>query len=170
MAACRAWASAPLSRTRRACAALKAGSRDGGATSVVSSRYTVVETTSVVLVALAAAPRVAALADVRAEQAHQWRLAGDLADAVAAAGGPSAVLACGRPYVGPLRGPLMAYRMGIEKHRVEPDAPPRPPGVVFRSALHPSVEPAPDAPSPFSEVARTGTWQVLAACDDARAS
>ena len=115
-------------------------------------------------------PRVAALDDVRADQAHQWRLAGDLADAVAAAGGARAVLACGQPYVGPLRGPLMAYRMGVAKHRVEPDDPPRPPGMVFRSALHPSAEPAPDAPAQFSEVARAGTWQVLAACDGARPS
>jgi hypothetical protein len=64
----------------------------------------------------------------------------------------------------------MAYRMGVAKHRVEPDDPPRPPGVVFRSALHPSSEPAPDAPAGFSEVARTGTWQVLAACGGARPS
>jgi hypothetical protein len=124
----------------------------------------------VALVAVAAVPRLADLPDLRAEQAHQWRLAGDLADAVAAAGGADAVLACGRPYVGPLRGPLMAYRMGVAKHRVEPDDPPRPPGVVFRSALHPSSEPAPDVPAQFSEVARTGTWQVLAACGGARPS
>ena len=117
-------------------------------------------------------PRLA-LADLPTcarDQAHQWRLAGDLADAVAAAGGADAVLACGRPYVGPLRGPLMAYRIGVAKHRVEPDDPPRPPGMVFRSALHRSADPAPDAPAQFSEVARAGTWQVLAACDGARSS
>ena len=75
------------------------------------------------------------------------------------------MLACGRPYVGPLRGPLMAYRIGVAKHVVEPDAPPRPPGVVFRSALHAPRRPAPAAPPPFAEIARAGTWQVLAACD-----
>ena len=117
-----------------------------------------------ILVALAAAPRVAELRDVRAEQAYQWRLAGDLAAAVEAAGGAGAVLACGRPYVGPLRGPLMAYRIGVAKHLVEPDEPPRPPGMVFRSALHPAATPAPAAPPRFAEVARAGTWQVLAAC------
>ena len=69
------------------------------------------------LVAIAAVPRLADLADVRAEQAYQWRLAGDLADAVAAAGGADAVLACGRPYVGRLRGPLMAYRIGRPEAR-----------------------------------------------------
>ena len=107
---------------------------------------------------------------MRADQAYQWRLAGDLADAVEAAGGAGAVLACGRPYVGPLRGPLMAYRIGVAKHRVEPDDPPRPPGVVFRSALHPRAAPAPATPPQFAEVARTGTWQVLSACDGARPS
>ncbi len=118
-----------------------------------------------VLVALAAAPRLADLRDVRAEQAYQWRLAGDLADAVEAAGGADAVLACGRPYVGPLRGPLMAYRIGVAKHVVEPDARPQPPGMVFRSALHRASAPAPAAPPRFAEVARTGTWQVLADCE-----
>ena len=116
------------------------------------------------LVALAAAPRIADLATLRAEQAYQWRLAGDLADAVRAAGGPDAVLACGRPYVGRLRGPLMAYRMGVAKHLVEPDEPPRPPGVIFRSALTRSARPAPAAPARFAEIARAGTWRVFAAC------
>jgi len=116
------------------------------------------------LVAIAAVPRIADLADVRAEQAHQWRLSRDLADAVAAAGGADAVLACGRTYVGRLRGPLMAYRMRVAKHVVEPDEPPRPPGMVFRSALHRTTAPTPDAPPRFAEVAREGTWQVLAAC------
>ena len=151
-------------------AALK-GARSGrDATSVVSYSHRGAKATLVVLIVVAAMPRIAALDDVHADQAHQWRLAGDLADAVAAAGGARAVLACGQPYVGPLRGPLMAYRMGVAKHRVEPDEPPRPPGMVFRSAIHPSAEPAPDAPAQFSEVARAGTWQVLAACDGARSS
>ena len=137
------------------------------ATSVASSRPGAIAATLVVLavVALAAAPRLADLRDLRAEQAYHWRLAGDLADAVDAAGGPDAVLACGRPYVGRLRGPLMAYRIGVAKHRVEPDEPPRPPGMVFRSALRPAAVPAPAAPQQFSEVARAGVWQVLAACD-----
>jgi hypothetical protein len=151
-------------------AASRGGSRPGDGTNVVSIPYTVVKATLVVVLAVAAAPRLASLGDVRAEQAHQWRLAGDLAGAVAAAGGADAVLACGRPYVGPLRGPLMAYRMGVEKRLVEPDDPPRAPGVVFRSALHPSSEPAPEAPAQFSEVARNGSWQVLAACGGAGSS
>jgi hypothetical protein len=116
------------------------------------------------LVLVAAAPRIAGLGDVRARQAYQWRLASDLRTAVAEVGGARAVLACGRPYVGRLRGPLMAYRMGVEKRRVEPDAAPRPPGMVFRSALGDGAPVEPAAPPGFTPVARAGTWEVLAAC------
>jgi hypothetical protein len=123
--------------------------------------------TLVAIVALAAAPRIADLADVRSEQAYQWRLATDLAVAVEAAGGADAVLECGRPFVGRLRGPLMAYRMDVAKRVVEPDEPPRPPGMVFRSALSSAARAAPAAPPQFTEVARIGTWQVLGACDGA---
>jgi hypothetical protein len=119
---------------------------------------------AVALVAVAAVPRVAALDDLRAAQAYQWRLANDLAEAVRAAGGRDAVLACGRPYVGPLRGPLMAYRLDVAKEVVEPDEPPRAPGVVFRSALDAAAAPTPAVPAGFTETARAGTWQVLADC------
>ena len=153
-------------------AALIALSGAVGAASVISCSHRPHEATFVALalVVLAAAPRLADLREVRADQRYQWRLASDLADAVAAAGGADAVLACGRPYVGRLRGPLMAYRIGVAKHVVEPDDPPRPPGVVFRSTLHPAAAPAPAAPPQFAEVARTGTWQVLAACGSAPSS
>jgi hypothetical protein len=153
-------------------AALIALSGAIGLTSVVSCSHREHQTTLVVLavVALAALPRLAELRDVRADQAYQWRLAGDLAAAVEAAGGAEAVLACGRPYVGRLRGPLMAYRIGVAKHVVEPDEPPRPPGMVFRSPLHPAADPAPEPPPQFAQVARAGTWQVLAACERAPAS
>jgi hypothetical protein len=119
---------------------------------------------AVLLVAPAAVPRLADLPALRSSQAYQWRLAGDLGDAVTAAGGREAVLNCGRPYVGHLRGPLLAYRIGVAKHVVEPDDPPRPPGVVFLSALNATATPAPTAPQGFTEIARSGTWRVLAAC------
>lgn len=80
----------------------------------------------------AALPRVDDGRAVAVAQADQWALASDLGDAVRAAGGREAVLACGTPYVAPLRGPLMAYRLDVPKHVVEPDLPPRPPGVVFQ--------------------------------------
>jgi hypothetical protein len=113
---------------------------------------------------VAAAGPVRAVGEVRATQAHQWALQADLADAVILAGGRSQVLGCGRPYVGRLRGPLLAYRLRVEKHVVEPDLPPRPPGVVFRSALAPGARPAPDVPPAFEPVGRAGTWEVLRRC------
>jgi hypothetical protein len=138
-----------------------------GVRSLATPRRAVAAAVPVALIAVAAMPRVTGLADVRAAQAYQWRLANDLADAVRAAGGRDAVLACGRPYVGPLRGPLMAYRLGVAKRVVEPDAPPRAPGVIFRSALSASAAPAPAAPPRFAETARAGEWQVLTACGSA---
>lgn len=76
------------------------------------------------------------------------------------------MLACGQPYVGPQRGPLMAYRLGVAKHRVEPDLPPRPPGVIFRSRLTATGAGAPDTPPPFTQIAHTGRWRVFVACGD----
>jgi hypothetical protein len=130
-------------------------------------RYDVVAlvAAALTLAAISAAPRVAELADIRAAQRHQWALAQDLDRAVAAAGGRRAVLACGRPYVGPYRGPLMAYALDVTKQSVEPDDPPRPPGMVFRARLTPRSTPAPAASGTFAEVARTGRWEVLARCD-----
>jgi len=114
--------------------------------------------------AVAGAARADDLIRVRAAQAHQWRLASDLPDAVRAAGGREAVLACGRPYVGRLRGPLMAYHLGVAKRMVEPDDPPRAPGVVFQSAAARSADPTPAAPSSFALRATVGAWRVLASC------
>jgi hypothetical protein len=128
-------------------------------------RRTTVTAAGVALLAAAAVPRVADLADLRTAQAHQWALARDLDRAVAAAGGPAAVLACGRPYVGPYRGPLMAYALDVTKRTVEPDATPRPPGVVFRARLTAASAPAPDAGPAFHDVARAGQWEVLARCN-----
>ena len=109
-------------------------------------------------------PRWSTLPRVRDAQAHQWALARDLDGAVRAAGGREAVLACGRPYVGRLRGPLMAYALDVTKRTVEPDAAPRAPGVVFRARLTAGARPAPDAGPPFRPAARVGEWQVLRSC------
>jgi len=116
------------------------------------------------LLATAAAPRLADVPALRDAQAHQWALARDLGAAVDAAGGRSVVLACGTPYVGPLRGPLMAYRLRVSKRMVEPDAVPRAPGVVFRARLTAASPPAPETAAPFEPAARVGEWEVLASC------
>jgi len=117
-----------------------------------------------VAVVAAAVPAVVELRDVRDAQAHQWALARDLGDAVAAAGGREAVLACGRPYVGRYRGPLMAYALEVAKRTVEPDLAPRAPGVVFRARLTAASAPAPEAGPPFREAVRVGEWEVLRNC------
>ena len=116
------------------------------------------------LLALPVASRADDVRRVRASQDYQWRLASELQDVVREAGGRDGVLACGRPYVGRLRGPLMAYRLRVVKAAVEPDDPPRAPAVVFRSALTPQGAPLPDRPPGAHARARTPLWEVWAAC------
>jgi hypothetical protein len=137
-----------------------------GAVGLVSARRpaTLAVVAAVGLVAIAAVPRLDDLERVQRSQAYQWQLFTDLGDAVRAAGGREAVLACGRPYVGPIRGPLMAYRLEVPKHTVEPDLPPRPPGVAFRSRRGAHMRIEPDAAPGFGTVARTERWEVRTAC------
>lgn len=108
-------------------------------------------------------PRLDDLAGVRDAQTHQHDLQRDLATLIEALGGREAVLACGTPFVGPYRGPLMAHRLEVEKRRVEPDDPPVPPGTVFQSRRTEGAPLEPDAPG-FAEVAREGDWVVRQAC------
>jgi hypothetical protein len=119
---------------------------------------------AVALVALPAGVRLADVPGLRDRQAYQWRLASELPAAIDAAGGRGAVLRCGTPYVGTLRGPLLAYRLHVAKAAVEPDAAPRAPGTVFRSALAAGAAPGPDAPAAFAPIARTPLWDVRGAC------
>ena len=118
----------------------------------------------VALLVLAVVPRIGDLASLRASQAYQWELQSQLPTAVASLGGRSAVLACGRPYVGPLRGPLLAYHLDVAKHVVDPDNGPEAPGVVFRSALHSGAAAAPSVPPGFRQVDQVGPWRVYTAC------
>jgi hypothetical protein len=115
-----------------------------------------------VLVLVAAAPKLADLPELRAGQAWAHGLAGDLDRAIVAAGGREVVLACGRPYVGELRGPLLAYHLRVEKRRV--GFVPAPPGAVFRSRLHAGDPAEPAAGPPFATRVRAGRWEVRAAC------
>ncbi|HEX2071464.1 MAG TPA: hypothetical protein VHF90_07435 [Thermoleophilaceae bacterium] len=117
-----------------------------------------------VALTLAGVARLDQLSGVPAAQAHQWRLANDLREAVQAAGGREAVMRCGIPYVGPLRGPLLAYRLDVAKEAVEPDEPPRRPGVVFRSPRRASDRPTPAWTPALRDVAVVGDWQVARAC------
>jgi hypothetical protein len=116
------------------------------------------------LVAVAAVPRLDDVARLPTAQAYQWRLGNDLTDAIEAAGGRDALLRCGQPYVGPLRGPLAAYRLEVPKGVVEPDLAPAAPGVVLSSRLDRGAPALPVAPPGFAELARTARWRVLSAC------
>jgi hypothetical protein len=115
-----------------------------------------------VLVVAAAAPRLDDLPDIRRDQAYQRGLAADLESVIRAGGGREALLACGRPYVGDLRGPLLAYHLEVEKRRVGFD--PRPPGTVFRSRIHPAAAAEPPPVPDFVRRARVGRWELDATC------
>ena len=146
-------------------AALAGRWRESGARSAPATRSwqgAVVPVAAVALLLVAAAPKLADLPDLRRDQAYQRGLAADLRHAIVAAGGREAVLACGRPYVGDLRGPLLAYHLDVEKRRVQ--FVPRPPGAVFRSRLGPDSPVEPVVSSAFTERAREGRWTVLQAC------
>ena len=114
------------------------------------------------LMLVAVAPKLADLGDLRRDQAYQRGLAADLRRAIAASGGRDAVLACGRPYVGDLRGPLLAYHLDVEKQRVQFD--PRPPGTVFRSRIASGAPVEPVVGAAFTARAQAGRWTVLTAC------
>jgi hypothetical protein len=106
-------------------------------------------------------PKLAAVDDLRRNQAWAAGLSRDLDAAIVAAGGREAVLACGRPYVGTLRGPLLAYHLDVEKQRVA--FVPRAPGVVFVSRLHEGGPLEPPATG-FTTRTRTVKWEVAIAC------
>ncbi len=114
------------------------------------------------LLLVAAWPKLADLDDLRRDRAWAAGLSGDLERAIADAGGRGAVLDCGRPYVGDLRGPLLAYHLDVEKRRVA--FVPRPPGVVFRSRLGPDEPVEPATPAAFEPGDRVGRWEVRIAC------
>jgi len=117
---------------------------------------------TVLVVLAAAAPKLADLPGVRSDRAWAQGMAADLDRAIGAAGGRARLLACGRPYVGELRGPLLAYHLRVEKRRV--GFVPAPPGAVFRSRLHAAAPPEPAAGPPFATAVREGRWEVRVAC------
>ena len=90
-------------------------------------------------------------------------LAADLERAVTLAGGPSRLLRCGPPYVGPYRGPMLAWALGVHKAQIgfEPTVP----GVAFRSRLGRGGPIAPARPPGRAVLAwRTERWRVEASC------
>jgi hypothetical protein len=142
-------------------AALVAIAGAAGLVAAVRDRRALVAVAAVALLA-AAAPKLADLPDLRRDQAYQRGLAADLRRAITVAGGRDALLGCGRPYVGDLRGPLLAYHLDVEKQRVA--FVPRPPGAVFRSRIAPGAPVEPVVGSAFTRRAREGRWTVLISC------
>jgi hypothetical protein len=114
-----------------------------------------------VVLLVAAAPKLVRLDDLRRDQAFAAELVADLERVIVAGGGRDAILACGRPYVGNLRGPLLAYHLDVEKQRVQFE--PVPPGSVFLSRLrHDSpLEPRADG---FAQRASAGRWELRVRC------
>jgi hypothetical protein len=127
----------------------------------LARRRTVYAGLIAVALLVAAVPKLAGLPDVRHEQAYQRALDTDLRRVITAAGGRTALLHCGRPYVGHFRGPLLAYRLDVEKRRVAFE--PRPPGVVFRSRLRTDAALEPPVQN-FRLHARVGHWSVWVRC------
>ena len=111
-----------------------------------------------VAAAVLAAGRLGDFAPVAAQQSREARLAADLRDAVAFAGGRDGVRACGTPYTGDLRGPMTAWALGVEKRAVEFE--PRSPGVVFSSRLR---RDDPFDP-PLAGGVAVGEWVVARRC------
>jgi hypothetical protein len=116
----------------------------------------------VALLLVAAAPKLIDLPDLRSDQAYQRDLHADLARVIDRAGGREALLACGRPYVGDLRGPLLAYHLDVEKKLVA--FVPRPPGVTFLSRLGEDAPVEPVTPPSFTPAVRVPLWEVRSAC------
>jgi hypothetical protein len=113
------------------------------------------------LLLVAAAPKLADLPDLRDDQAYQRTLAADLA-AVIDRAGRDTILACGRPYVGNLRGPLLAYHLDVEKQRVA--FVPRPPGTVFVSRIAEDAPLEPVTSPAFTPWTRAGLWELRRSC------
>jgi hypothetical protein len=114
------------------------------------------------LLLVAAVPKLVDLPDLRSDQAYQRDLAADLTRVIDRAGGREALLACGRPYVGDLRGPLLAYHLEVEKRRVA--FVPRAPGSAFLSRISEDAPVEPATPPSFTFRSRVPLWEVRTAC------
>jgi hypothetical protein len=117
---------------------------------------------AVALLLVSAAPKLADLPDLREDQVYQRDLAAGLTRVIDVAGGRDALLACGRPYVGDLRGPLLAYHLDVEKQRVA--FVPRPPGAAFLSRIAVGAPVEPVTGPAFTPRARVRLWEVRDAC------
>ena len=122
--------------------------------------------TAALLTAPAASSRVGALGLQRERLAHADALSVNLGATVRILGSRERVEACGRPWVGRFRAPVLAWTLGVHKARVglEPGAS----GVLFRSRLHPTAPLEPPVPAGFRRAtgpaSTTDGWEVWRAC------
>ena len=107
--------------------------------------------------------RVHNFVEVSPRLVHAARVVDDLDNAVGVAGGREAILGCGRPVVGPYRGPMLAWALEVPKQRVDFTA--GEDSVIFRSRLRPGGPIAPPPPPATRTLVLAGEWTVLAPCD-----
>ena len=93
------------------------------------------------------------------ENRSQAVLADELPTALAAAGGREALLACGKPYTGKYRVPLLAWHLGL--HVQEVTIVPELPVVLYYAHGSP---PLASSRLPFRTLAQEGEWTIMAAC------
>jgi hypothetical protein len=115
------------------------------------------------------APAVSRVPDDLRAVTYQARLSDNLSGAVARAGGPARLRACGQVYTGPFQVPVVAWNMRLHTTQVS-SLTPRRPGVVFRVRLNslgrraiPSLRPLGD-PAGLRTLSVAPGWRIVGAC------
>jgi len=93
------------------------------------------------------------------ENRSQAVLAEEIPGAIAAAGGRDALLACGKPYTGKYRVPLLAWHLDL--HIRDVTVIPELPAVLYYAHGSP---PLGSGRLPFTTLAQEGQWTIMAAC------
>ena len=104
------------------------------------------------------AARLGSIAGELERAADDAELYGSLDDAVAAAGGRDAVLRCGRPVVGRLRGPALAWALDVHKSEVGFDAAAG--GPIFHSRIRRDAQVMPAVDPRSRTLGRSARWRV----------
>lgn len=116
--------------------------------------------------ALSALDRADTIGEQTARTAHGAVLAADLDRAIEQAGGSGRLRRCGRPHVGPYRGPMLAWALGV--HKADVAFTPARAGVTFRSRLTAASRVEPSA-APADWRVRTARWEIAGSCRPAAA-